>query len=330
MKNPSLRRSRFSTRIAAPMTIGMAARAVGISAAAAVAGVWPDQTPTVQNAQLIRLAIELGVDREPVPIPLDPGRLGQVGFAYDRFTRAHVTARASALSGKPLDPLKPPKNLLALQLLIVAVPLTCGDRTIRATDVDVFLREAPVFKWLPVKGAGLQKLLPGVSIPAGAIGVLFDRASVGDGETVRVTYAENVCAGGTKRMDLPVSASGPRILERPMIEMPAGQPPLTGPRDLGLSGVLDLDGKLRYASVLEATTPFVAAALDAARKMRFDPARINGTPTPWTAGVIVTFGPGIRTPTRDPDRPASLEHRRTLAARRRLPPDQGTMQTPAR
>ena len=271
----------------------MAARAVGISAAVAVGGVWPDQTTTaVQNAQLMRLAIELAAEREPMPTPLDQGQPGQFGRAYDRFTRAHVNARAAALAGKPLDPLKPPKNLLALQLLIVGVPLTCGDRTVRATDVDVFMKATPVFKWLPVKGAALRKLLPGVSLPADAIGVLFDRASLADGAMVRVTYAENVCSGGTKRMELPVSATGPRILERPMIEMPAGQPPLTGPRDLTLSGVLDLDGRLRYASALEAGTPFGAAALDAARKMRFEPARINGTPTPWTAGVIVTFGPG--------------------------------------
>jgi hypothetical protein len=274
------------------MSIGIAARAVAISAAVTVGGPWPDQTTAVQDAQAMRLAIELAADREPAPIPLDPGRPGQVGRAYDRFTRAHITARAAALAGKPLDPLKPPKNLLSLQLLIVGLPLTCGDKTIRPTDVDVFMKSAPVSKWLAVKGTGLQKLLPGVSLPAGAIGVLFDRVSLADGEMVRVTYAENVCSGTTKRMDLPVSASGPRILERPMIEMPAGQPPLTGPVDVTFSGVLDLDGKLRYATALEAATPFGAAALDAARKMRFEPARINGTPTPWTAGVIVTFGPG--------------------------------------
>jgi len=292
MKNRDLRRSPFSTRIAAPMSIGMAARAVGISAAVAVGGVWPDQTTAAQNAQAMRLAIELAAEREPLPIPLDQGRPGQVGRAYDRFTRAHVNARAAALAGKPFDPLKPPKDLLSLQLLIVGEPLTCGDRTIRATDVDVFMKAAPVFKWLPVKGSALRKLLPGVSLPADAIGVLFDRASLADGEMVRVTYAENVCSGATKRMELPISASGPRIMERPMIEMPAGQPPLTGPVDVTFSGVLDLDGRLRYSTVLEATTPFNAAALDAARKMRFEPARINGTPTPWTAGVIVTFGPG--------------------------------------
>ena len=269
----------------------MAAGAVGISAAVALGGVWQAQTTAAQNAQLMRLAIELATDREPVPIPLDPGRPGQFGYAYDRFTRAHVNARTEALAGKPNDPLKPPKNLSSLQLLIVGVPMTCGDRTIRATDVDVFMKATPVSKWLPVRCSALRKLLPGVSLPADAIGVLFDRTSLADGEMVRVTYAENICSGGTKRMDLPVSGSGPRILERPLIEMPAGQSPLTGPVDVTFGGVLDLDGRLRYASSPEAPTRFGAAALDAARKMRFEPARINGTPTPWTAGVIVTFGP---------------------------------------
>ena len=249
-------------------------------------------TASVQNAQLIRLAIELGSDREPTPIPLDQASPGQFGNIYDRFIRAHVSARAAALAGKPYDPLKPPRDLLGSQLLIVGLPLTCGDRTIRPTDVDLFQKASPVSRWLPVKGAGLQKLLPGVRLPANAIGVLFDRVSMAAGEMVRVSYADNVCSGATKRMEWLVSGSGPRILERPLIEMPAGQPPLTGPVDVSFAGVLDLDGRLRYGTSPDATTPFGAAALDAARKMRFEPARINGTPTPWTAGVIVTFGPG--------------------------------------
>ena len=274
------------------MSIGIAARSVVVGGAVALGAVWPGQTAAVQNSQLIRLAIELAADREPQPIPLDQIRPGQFGSAYDRFTRAHVAARAAAVAGKPLDPLKPPRDLLAGQLLIVGVPMTCGERTIRPADVDVFQKATPVLKWLPARGAALQRMLPGVALPAAAIGVLFDRASLSAGEMVRVTYAENICTGATKRVELLVSTSGPRILERPMIEMPAGQPPLTGPRDLTLSGVLDLDGRLRYASAPEATTPFGAAALEAARKMRFEPARINGAPTPWTAGVIVTFGPG--------------------------------------
>ena len=274
------------------MRIGIATGTIAVMGVVTLGGVRSAQVPAaVQNAQLIRLAIELGTDRDATPIPLDQGRPGQFGMAYDRFTRAHVSARAAALAGKPLDPLKPPKDLLGSQLLIVGLPLTCGDRTIRPTDVDVFRKAEAVSRWSPVKGAALQKLLPGVPLPANAIGVLFDRVSIAGGEMVRVTYAENVCAGGTKRMELPMSATGPRILERPLIEMPAGHPPLTGPVDVSFSGVLDLDGRLRYGTSAD-TTPFGVAALDAARKMRFEPARINGTPTPWTAGVIVTFGPG--------------------------------------
>ena len=274
------------------MRIGIAAAAFAVMGVAVSGHVRPGQTPaTVQNAQLIRLAIELGTDRDPIPIPLDKARPSQVGMAYDRFIQAHVRARAAMLAGRPLDALKPPKDLIGSQLLIVGLPLTCGDRTTRATDVDIFQKAAPVPKWLPLKGSALQKLLPGVSLPANAIGVIFDRVSIAGGETVRVTYAENVCSGSTKRMELPVSGTAPRILERPLIEMPAGQPPLTGGVDVSFTGVLDLDGRLRYAASAD-TTPFGVAALEAARKMRFEPARINGTPTPWTAGVIVTFGPG--------------------------------------
>jgi hypothetical protein len=274
------------------MRIEMAVRTFAVMGVVAFGDVGREQAATVQNAQLIRLAIDLATDREPLPIPLDPARPDQFGMAYDRFTRAHVTARAAALAGKPHDPLKPPRDLLGLRLIVVGVPLICGERTIRPTDVDVFQNARPVSKWLPLKDEALQKQLPGVSLPAGAIGVLFDRPSIAAGEMVRITYADNICSGGMKRMELPVSGSAPRILERPRIEMPAGQPLLAAPVDVTFAGVLDLDGRLRYASAVEATTPFVAAALDAARQMRFEPARLNGAATPWTAGVIVTFGPG--------------------------------------
>ena len=107
---------------------------------------------------------------------------------------------------------------------------------------------------------------------------------------VRISYADVVCSGSSRQASVTIAATEPRILERPLIEMPPDQTAPAASITLTLAGVIDLDGRIRYASAPEATTPFGKAALAVASRMKFDPARLNGLPVPWTAGVIVTFG----------------------------------------
>jgi hypothetical protein len=248
------------------------------------------QTRAPQAAVLVRLAIELAAERDIAPVSIDADGSGRHGVAYDLFTQAHLAGRVAMRKGAPLDPLKPPASLVTKVVIVVAVPLVCGQRTVRPTDVDVDDGGRVVPKWQPATGAMIQTLLPGAVVPAGAIAVQFADASLVAGEVVRISYAAPVCSGTSTAVSLPVSATNARALERPSIEVQPGDRAPSGPLTLHIAGVVDLDGRLRYATAPEASTPFGATALAAAMKMRFEPARINGSPTPWTSGIVLTFG----------------------------------------
>lgn len=249
-------------------------------------------TRAQQDGYLIRLAVDLAAEREPAPIALGPDAANPLALAYERFTRAHLAAIAAVKGGKPLDPLNPPRVHFINPLVVIALPLTCGDRTVRPVDVELWAGPTQISRWLPVSGTALQKLLPGVAAPAGAIAVQFNDTELRNGRSVRISYAAATCASAERQVSIPIATTDPRIVQRAMIEMP---PDVSAPQpsiELTLSGAIDLDGRLRYASAPEATTPFGKMALEAAKKMKFEPARVNGSPVPWTAGVIVTFGAG--------------------------------------
>lgn len=269
-------------------TAGSTAIAVLVLLASSVAG----QTKSDQDGYLIRLAIDLAAEVDPKPIKLGPDPSNPVAVAYDRFNRAHLAARVAAKAGTPLDPLKPPRTLFINPVVIVALPLRCGDRDVLPTAVELYQSTVQISRWLPVSGAALQKLLPGVPAPPRAIGVQFNDTELRQGGSIRIAYSGPTCLASTdsRQITIPVTTTDPLIVKRALIEMPADQPAPADSITLTLSGVVDLDGRMRYANAPEATTAFGKMALEAANKMQFEPARVNGSPVPWTAGVIVTFG----------------------------------------
>src|SRR5262245_35285085 len=107
------------------------------------------QRPSPQDSLLARFAIDLAADHDATPISVDQDGSGRHGVVYDRFTIAQLTARAAKLKGTPLDPLKPPASLVTRTVVVLAVPLTCADRTMRPADVDIDNRTRPVLKWQP-------------------------------------------------------------------------------------------------------------------------------------------------------------------------------------
>jgi len=264
--------------------------AIGLAVVLALAVGAASQVPVSQDSLLARYAIELAADRDPAPVSLGPGSSSQYGTAYDRFTQAHLAARVAFSRGTPLDPLKPPAGFLTNHLVIIANALLCGERVVRPTDVDLGSRAQPVPKFLPVSGAAIQKLLPGAKVPADAIAVQFAIYELRRGQELRISYANAVCSGSGREVSVTLSGSDPRGLERPTLELPPNQKTPPGPVTLNISGLIDLDGRLRYATAPEASTPIGAAALVAAGKMRFEPAKLNGSPLPWTAGVVLDFG----------------------------------------
>jgi hypothetical protein len=236
------------------------------------------QVPASQDAMLARLAIDLANDRDVAPISIDPDGSARHGVVYDRFVAAHLAARIAKLKGTPLDPAKPPVSLLNKVLVVVAVPLVCGDRTVRPADVDITNAGQPVMKWLPATGATIQKVLPGATVPDGAIAVQFSDTVLRQGQIVKVSYAAPVCSGSAKTESFPVVATGASVLQRPTLDMLPGEKAPPGGITLNISGVVDLNGELRYATAPEASTPLGNYAMTLARKMRFDPARVNHSP----------------------------------------------------
>jgi hypothetical protein len=242
-----------------------------------------------QDALLARLAIDLAAERGPSPISIDPDGSARHGLIYERFVHAQLAARAARRRGTPLDPLKPPSTLLNKWLVVVPVPLVCDGSPVRPTDVDlVGSNGRPVQKFAALRGTATESVLTGVTIPAGAIAVAFADTVLRPDETVRVSYTGPACPDSEPRAFFPVTMSSIRPQVRPAIEVLPGQerPDVL---TLTIAGVVDLDGRLRYATAPEAATPLGATALKIALTMPFAPARINGSPVPWTSGVILDF-----------------------------------------
>lgn len=258
--------------------------------AAAATIVAASQALSPPDAMLARLAIDLAVEREAAPISIDADGSRRHGVVYDRFTNAHLAARVAKLRGRPFDPRRPPVSLLNKWLVVVAVPLACGDRIARPIDVDVIGADGrAVRKFAAQRGGGIQSLLPGAVTPAGALAVPFADTVLRGKQRIRISYSGRACPDGQSSLSFPVTmaAAGPR--ERPTLEVMPGQASSTERLRLNIQGVVDLEGLLRYASAPEASTELGATALKIALRTRFEPARINGSPAPWTSGVILDF-----------------------------------------
>jgi hypothetical protein len=238
---------------------------------------------------LARYAIDLAAERDVAPISLDADGSGLHGVAYDRFTLAHLFARGAQAKSTPFNAAKPPKTLLSKQLIIVALPLTCGTRVVRPVDVDIDNNNHLVLKFRPFTPQDFRTWLPGATVPPGAVGVMFNAMTLYAGDVVKIHYAGPDCSGSSNIVSLPVVLSDARPLDKPVLQIPDGETATVSSVTLHLDGVVDLDGKLRYGSARDATTWIGKLALDAASGLHFEPARINRSPIPWSAGVILTF-----------------------------------------
>lgn len=263
--------------------------AIILSVAAAAAR----QAPPSPDDLLARYAIDLAAaDRDVAPISLDADGSGLHGVAYDRFSLAHLFARGAKSKSTPYDPEKPPRTLVSKQLIVVALPLTCSGRAVRPLDVEIMKGVRPVLRYAAFSAQDFRTWLPGATVPAGAIGVMFNDTVLWANSVVNIRYAGPACPGASNIVSLPVTASDASPIGQPVLKMPEGETAPAAPVTLRIDGIVDLEGRLQYASSREPATPVNKAALTAAASLRFEPARINRSPTPWSAGVILTFSTG--------------------------------------
>jgi hypothetical protein len=137
------------------------------------------------------------------------------------------------------------------------------------------------------RGESLEKLLPGVQVPAGAIAAQYPLLMLRTSDRVRITYGEAVCPDGATDVVLPLTFTPARPAAFPPPPLPDGADP--SQRVLLLQVVIDLDGALRRVSYVGGPEKLRQAALEVAGSWRAEPARINGAPVPSVTLVGLQF-----------------------------------------
>ena len=246
----------------------------------------PPADPFKVTPALVSLAIEQGTKADVTPIRLDTST--PRGFFFDRYALIALRARAAAIAGTPLDSAKPSKELEALGSGVLAYPLSCGDRTILATNVELLTAQGPIARnpaGEPVRDEALGKAFPGLPTPPGSIGLYFRGAQPAQG---RITYAEG-CNGSPAEVMLSFRAEPPRLIEM----VPGVLPPGTIEAEpvVYVQVIVDQEGRIARPQYLGGPRSLYPAALDALTKWRAQPIRVNGTPVVTPNVVQVPFRP---------------------------------------
>jgi hypothetical protein len=237
------------------------------------------------------VAMAQGETKAFAPIPLGANAATPRGVAYDKFRIFALAAREAVAKGTRLDPQNPPQPLMLQQgLVIVAYPLTCADRTVPATAIDIV---APNGTSLPkngqaqVAGEELARMLHGASFPAGSIGLAVTLTRPRPNDTVKITYGEGACGTENNQASETFAMAPARTLDTPAALLPDGVAPPDEP--VLLQVLIDLDGALQRPTYVGGPQHLFRAAADAVGRWRFDPARINGAPVAMGVLLQVRF-----------------------------------------
>ena len=238
---------------------------------ASVAGI-PPADPIKASAAVVALAIEQGSKADVAPIKLDPS--SPRGYLFDRFDLIALQARAAANSGTPLDPARLPKEIETIGQAVLAYPVSCGDRTIPATNVELIGAQGPIARDASggvVQGEALARAFPDVPTPAGSIGIRFRNVQP---TQAKITYAEG-CNGSPAETTVPFRSEPPRLLEFVPGVMPAGV--VEAEPVVYIQVLIDPDGHIARPQYLGGPRSLYSAAVDALAKRRVQPIRVNGS-----------------------------------------------------
>lgn len=247
----------------------------------------PGPDPFLAMDAMRDVAVEQGSARDFAPVSLDADGSAAHGILIDSFRVIARAARAAATAGTRLDPKKLPRELTRVRMIIVAYPQRCGDKeAVAPASVDLVSSQGaqqPQRDGELATGEALARLLPGSSLPPGAMGAayLLERPRVTD--TVRITYPEAACG----EVVLPFKYSSGRPLNTPPAALPEGHPATERP--VRVQAVIDLDGVVRQPSFAGGPATLAAAALSAARNWTAEPVRLNGAPMPTPVVLAVRF-----------------------------------------
>jgi hypothetical protein len=246
----------------------------------------PPADPFTVTPALVSLAIEQGAKVDVTPIRLDP--TVPRGYFFDRYALIALHARAAADAGTPLDPTQPSKELEALGSGVLGYPLSCGDRTISATNVELVAGQGRIARnpaGEPLRGEALAKAFPGVPAPSGSIGLFFRAAQPTQGT---ITYEEG-CNGSPAEVMVSFRAEPPRLIEM----VPGVLPPGAAEAEpvVYVQVILDQEGRIARPLYVGGPRSLYPAALDVLTKWRTQPIRVNGTPVVTPNVLQVPFRP---------------------------------------
>ena len=175
--------------------------------------------------------------------------------------------------------------------MVLAYPLSCSARTVAPAAVEILGAQGAAIRRDGdyMRDAAIGTLLPGVQAPVSSLAATFTLATLRPTDTVRITYADPSCTGGTPELALPVKFTDSRTFETPAPPLPAGLAPSDTP--VRLQALVDLDGMLQRPTYIGGPAHLTAAAMDAIQRWRSEPPRINGAPIARAVLVQVTFKP---------------------------------------
>ena len=250
----------------------------------------PPVDPFKESDALRALAAEQGAAREFAPIPLDAEGTGTYGVIFDRFRLLARGARAGAPPAATLPAAAgSPQGNRPAGTVVVAYALTCEGRTVKPSAVDLVSTDGAVMPpnlWQRPTAEEAARLLPGFTIPAGALAVATQVTLPRPNDTFRITYEGKACGASSEIVSLPARTTRGRAVDTPPATPPAGATALA---PVFLQGIVDLEGAIRRIEYIGGPPALVDAAKEAAGRWRFEPMRVNGAPVVTSTVMPVNF-----------------------------------------
>jgi hypothetical protein len=250
----------------------------------------PPPDPWTATQELMALAIEQGPEHDFEPAPVDSSAVIP-GVFYDHFRLVARAVRAGAARGAAIQVTAIPHNVSTPRTIVLAHPRSCEGATVEPTDVSlVDPRGQPVQREsVETQKEAIAALLPGVAVPTSSMAAVYGLVGLGPGLTVKITYREAVCPGGSLEASLPVTYTAARLIESPSPTVPAG---VTGSSAIvTLQTVIDHMGHFRRPVVVGGPEELTQAAMSDIYGWRAEPARVNGAPVAAPVVVSVAFKP---------------------------------------
>ena len=263
----------------------------GFTCAAPIGLNAPPPDGMLAQESLLQLAIEQGAARDIAPISLDADGSSTHGVLIDHFRMVARAARAAAASGTPIDAKKPPVELIRPRMVVVAYPRRCGDKDpVEPASIEMVAAQgqAPRRDGELATGPALARLLPGMTVPAGAMAAVFtiDRPRATD--TIKIAYPDGGCGAASEAV-LAMTYTNARPLKTPPPALPAGWPSTEHPV-VRLQALMDHDGTAQTIVYVGGPAALLDAAIAAVRGWTAEPARLNGSPIVTPVTLQVKFG----------------------------------------